>query len=178
MRQKPLDTYYPWMRVYKELHINTRRKLIRRYKNGPIEFEKGIDALMGPNINPTWSPVIALRTGQMISWLYLGNQWWGRKIGRLYQFGRIYAIENDMKSSDRKYVGLWDDRRHAKDGYPIIVYNKDGNKGYIVDYNKWEILVQLEDEFLKRKPAKSFKFDDLTFEFEGDYKRFRRMFKK
>ena len=172
MRQKPLDTYYPWMRVDKELHINTRRKLIRRYKNGPIEFEKGIDALMGPNIKPTWSPVIALRTGQMISWLYLGNQWWGRKIGRLYQFGRIYAIENDMKSSDRKYVGLWDDRRHAKDGYPIIVYNKDGNKVYVTEIvaSNVQFLDSKQDKTgdqpaVKTKPAAdpTFSSDDIPF---------------
>jgi hypothetical protein len=150
-----------------------RRRLINIYKSGGVPFEEDVAIRMGDTRlkqGPTWDP----NTGQELWWTYIGDYWWCRKHGRKYDFARLLAVTyNDLE--EREYDGLWDEKRHAPDEFPRIVY-KDGQKGYVVEYNKFEILVQWEDEFGRRSLPTSCKtLDGLRFEFEEDEKKFSKL---
>ena len=82
------------------------------------------------------------------------------------------------KKGTKEFVALWDERKHAKDLYPVIVY-RDKDKGYVVGHNKFEMLVQWEDEFGHRSiPGPCSSLDGLTFEFEEDHTFFTKLFNK
>ena len=153
-----------------------RRKLVHRYREGGVQFELEVKKNMGP-ISTKWAGGMDIR-GRMLIWVYVGDNWWAMKKSNKYLFGRMYAVENDIKTVDRIFEGLWNELRHGKGEYPCIVYSLLGRRGYIVGYNKWEILVQWEDEFMNRGLSEPTEFDFLKFEYEQDYKKFKRMFKK
>lgn len=170
--RRPLPTYTKFIRK-EDPPQKDRRKLINIYKSGGVPFEEEVATRMGDTRlkqGPTWDP----NTGQELWWLYIGNYWWCRKHGRKYDFARLLAVSyND--EGERVYDGLWDERRHAPDEYPPVVY-KTGKRGYIVEYNKFEILVQWEDEFGNRSPPRPCRtLEGLRFEFEEDEKKFTRL---
>ena len=153
-----------------------RRRLISAYKKGGAKFEENVKREMGDTRlrqGPTWDP----RTGEELWWHYIGSYWWcrRRKNGR-YEFARIYALK--YVDDVRQYDGLWNERRHAADGHPKIVY-RDGKKGFIVGHNKYEIFVQWEDEFNRRSTETHHSsLSGIRFEYEEDEKYFKRLLEK
>ena len=88
----------------------------------------------------------------------------------------MYALT--YEDGIRTYDGLWNEARHAPDEYPRIVF-KDGKKGYIVEYSRFEIWVQWENEHLKRESQVSHSsLDGITFEYEEDEKYFKNLLRR
>ena len=146
-----------------------------------MDFEEDVKSKMGDTRRlqgPTWDA----RTVEELWWHYIGNYWWCRRRGRIYEFARMYAAKYVDKI--RQFDGLWNERRHAPDEHPKIVYRDDAKgfdeKGYIVGYNKYEILVQWEDVKSEKRSIETphSSLVGIRFEYDEDEKYFKKLLLK
>lgn len=166
MRHRPI---YKFVKVMREEAPpkNIRSKLIETYESGGLKkFEEDVhlSKLKFRSIIKSKHPV-------MVEWVYVGQYWWCRKVGKRYNFGRFVAIYNDKECD--KIDGIWDDDKHLIKDFPVIVYRGDNVSGRIVGFNEYDVFVRWDDcdvDHIVRD------FGVLRFEFVEDFNRFRNVF--
>lgn len=164
MSRRPLPQHFKRMR--KEEPDN-RRKLIRIYYRGGVNIEfENIEKIGNRN---QWGG--SIKNKKLVHWLYLGDLWWGRKVGNKFEFGRLMAIENNPKSNIIKYVDLWDERQHGL--WPkLIIVHRDNQKGIVVEHNKFEMSVRWDGS---STPERINNLSGIRFEYDEDYKFFKKL---
>ena len=144
-----------------------RLKYVRAHKENGVQFEDDVREELG-DIEMPWGPIIDTRTTELIKWIYVGDHWWCRRNKGKYGFGRMWAMDESGE-----HIELWDRRKYTYEPDKAVVY-KEGIKGVIVGYNKYEILVLFDGENVRE----SCQYSDLKFEYADDYRKFRRMYGK
>lgn len=168
MRKRPINTF---LCVMRQEEPSESRKLINTFKRGGIEIEEcWKEHLRGINKTFPYVAETGKNKGEYGNWLYVGNTWWCRKTKK-YEFARLVAIE---KVGEKEIInGLWDTRKHSISKPPCWVY-KEGKRGIIVGYNKYEIVISWESSTGRNifllESMKS--LDGVTFEFEEDFRKY------
>ena len=177
MNKRPVAPAYIKIMRKEEPGVSERKKLMSRYRKGGLELDPETSRKLGETSN-NWGTSLDTRSRKFIEWIYVGDNWWAKKRSGRYEFGKMVAAENDLKAKNPRIVALWDQAKYGEDDHPVIVHNS-GRKGYVVGYNKFEMLIQWEDEFGNRDIPEAFsRVDELRFEYSQDHKFFSKLFKR
>ena len=173
MRKRPLMEFIRFFEKERP-PSEIRSKLIRRYNKGGLkEFEPEVKLCLGdvPLGQIVFTDPVC---GDRLLWVYVGDCWWCRKHRKcgLFEFSRLVARRNDKVG---EVVGLWDVRAHGFVAEPEVVYDVVGNKGVIVGFNEFEVVVVWFKDGVRGVgvPVRG----GLRFEFVEDYVKYRGILK-